>query len=97
MSDILNRLGVCVVGLLLGAAMVLCVVWLVLRVTRYMMDTIKDIHIRSFLVAQHCDVDKVTKNHSICKRRVMDKYDILALLVGCVIGLILGIAMGSGI
>ena len=97
MSDILNRLGVCVVGLLLGAAMVLCVVLLVLRVTRYMIEMIKDIHIRSFLVAQHCDIDKVTKNYSICKRRVMDKYDILALLVGCVIGLILGIAMGSGI
>ena len=93
MSDILNRLGVCVVGLLLGAAMVLCVVLLVLRVTRYMVDTIKDIHIRSFLVAQHCDIDKVTKNYSICKGRVMDKYDILALLVGCVVGFILGVAM----
>lgn len=94
MSDILNRLGVCVVGLLLGAAMLLCVVWLVLRVTRYMMDTIKDIHIRSYLVAQHCDVDKVTKNYSILGRCIIiDKDDILALLVGCVVGFILGVAM----
>lgn len=30
-------------------------------------------------------------------RRIIDRYDILAVLVGCVIGLILGIAMESGI
>ena len=94
MSDILNRLGICMVGLLLGAAMVLCVVLLVLRVTRYMIDTIKDIHIRSFLVAQHCDIDKVTKNCSILGRCIIiDRDDILALLVGCVVGFILGVAM----
>ena len=30
-------------------------------------------------------------------RRIIDRYDIFAVLVGCVIGLILGIAMESGI
>lgn len=30
-------------------------------------------------------------------RRIIDRCDILAVLVGCVIGLILGIAMESGI
>lgn len=84
MSNIVNIL----VGLLIFAVMILCVALLVL-VIQYIVETAKNMH--------DYDTDKVTKNHSICKRRVMDKYDILALLVGCVIGLILGIAMESGI
>ena len=84
MSNIVNIL----VGLLIFAAMILCVALLVL-VIQYIVETTKNIH--------DYDTDKVTKNHSICKRRVMDKYDILALLVGCVIGLILGVAMRVGI
>ena len=84
MSNIVNIL----VGLLIFAAMILCVALLVL-VIQYIVETAKNMH--------DYDTDKVTKNHSICKRRVMDKYDILALLVGCVIGLILGVAMRVGI
>ena len=84
MSNIVNIL----VGLLIFAAMILCVALLVL-VIQYIVETAKNMH--------DYDTDKVTKNHSICNRRVMDKYDILALLVGCVIGLILGVAMRVGI
>ena len=84
MNNIVNIL----VGLLIFAAMILCVALLVL-VIQYIVETAKNMH--------DYDTDKVTKNHSICKRRVMDKYDILALLVGCVIGLILGVAMRVGI
>lgn len=84
MSNIVNIL----VGLLIFAAMILCVALLVL-VIQYIVETAKNMH--------DYDTDKVTKNHSICRRRVMDKYDILALLVGCVIGLILGVAMRVGI
>lgn len=84
MSNIVNIL----VGLLIFAAMILCVALLVL-VIQYIVETAKNMH--------DYDTDKVTKNHSIRRRRVMDKYDILAILVGCVIGLILGIAMESGI
>ena len=84
MSNIVNIL----VGLLIFAAMILCVALLVL-VIQYIVETAKNMH--------DYDTDKVTKNHAICKRRVMDKYDILALLVGCVIGLILGVAMRVGI
>lgn len=88
MSNIVNILVACVVGLLIFAAMILCAALLV-SVIRYIVETTKDMH--------DYDTDKVTKNHSICKRRIMDKYDILALLVGCVIGLILGVAMEGGV
>lgn len=84
----MNILVACVAGPLIFAAMILCASLLV-SVIRYIVETTKDMH--------DYDTDKVTKNHSILKRRVMDKYDILALLVGCVIGLILGIVMESGI
>ena len=84
MSNIVNIL----VGLLIFSAMILCVAVLVL-VIQYIVETTKDIH--------DYDTDKVTKNHSIYKKRVMEKYDILALLVGCLIGLILGVAMRVGI
>ena len=84
MNNIVNIL----VGLLIFAAMILCVALLVL-VIQYIVETAKNMH--------DYDTDKVIKNHSICRRRVMDKYDILALLVGCVIGLILGVAMRVGI
>jgi hypothetical protein len=69
MSNIVNIL----VGLLIFAAMILCVALLVL-VIQYIVETAKNMH--------DYDTDKVTKNHSIRRRRVMDKYDILAILVG---------------
>lgn len=88
MSNIMNILVACVVRFLIIAVIILCAE-LLISVIRHKVETIEDM----------CDddTDKVTKNHSISKRRVMDKYDILAVLVGCVIGLILGIAMESGI
>lgn len=88
MSNIVNILVACVIELLIFVAMILCAALLV-SVIRYIVETTKDMH--------DYDTDKVNKNQSICKRRVMDKYDILALLVGCVIGLILGVAMEAGI
>lgn len=88
MSNILNILVACVVRFLIIAVIILCAE-LLISVIRHKVETIEDM--------RDDDTDKVTKNHSISKRRVMDKYDILAVLVGCVIGLILGIAMESGI
>lgn len=88
MSNIMNILVACVVRFLIIAVIVLCAE-LLISVIRHKVETIEDM--------RDDDTDKVTKNHSISKRRVMDKYDILAVLVGCVIGLILGIAMESGI
>ena len=88
MSNIMNILVACVVRFLIIAVIILCAE-LLISVIRHKVETIEDM--------RDDDTDKVTKNHSISKRRVMDKYDILAVLVGCVIGLILGIAMGSGI
>lgn len=82
MSNIMIILVACVVGFLIFAM-------LLVSVFLDIVETIEDM--------RDDDTDKVTKNHSICKRRVMDKYDILALLVGCVIGLILGVAMRVGI
>lgn len=88
MSNIVNILVACVVRFLIIAVIILCAE-LLISVIRHKLETIEDM--------RDDDTDKVTKNHSISKRRVMDKYDILAVLVGCVIGLILGIAMESGI
>lgn len=88
MSNIVNILVACVVRFLIIAVIILCAE-LLISVIRHKVETIEDM--------RDDDTDKVTKNHSISKRRVMDKYDILAVLVGCVIGLILGIAMESGI
>lgn len=88
MSNIMNILVECVVRFLIIAVIILCAE-LLISVIRHKVETIEDM--------RDDDTDKVTKNHSISKRRVMDKYDILAVLVGCVIGLILGIAMESGI
>lgn len=88
MNNIVNILVTCVVRFLIIAVIILCAE-LLISVIRHKVETIEDMH--------DDDTDKVTKNHSISKRRVMDKYDILAVLVGCVIGLILGIAMESGI
>lgn len=88
MSNIMNVLVACVVRFLIIAVIILCAE-LLISVIRHKVETIEDM--------RDDDTDKVTKNHSISKRRVMDKYDILAVLVGCVIGLILGIAMESGI
>lgn len=88
MSNIMNILVACVVRFLIIAVIILCAE-LLISVIRHKVETIEDM--------RDDDADKVTKNHSISKRRVMDKYDILAVLVGCVIGLILGIAMESGI
>lgn len=88
MSNIINILVACVVRFLIIAVIILCAE-LLISVIRHKVETIEDM--------RDDDTDKVTKNHSISKRRVMDKYDILAVLVGCVIGLILGIAMESGI
>lgn len=88
MSNIMNILVACVVRFLIIAVIILCAE-LLISVIRHKVETIEDM--------RDDDTDKVTKNHSISKRRVMDKYDILAVLVGCVIGLILGIAMESGI
>ena len=88
MSNIVNILVTCVVRFLIIAVIILCAE-LLISVIRHKVETIEDM--------RDDDTDKVTKNHSISKRRVMDKYDILAVLVGCVIGLILGIAMESGI
>lgn len=84
----MNILVACVVRFLIIAVIILCAE-LLISVIRHKVETIEDM--------RDDDTDKVTKNHSISKRRVMDKYDILAVLVGCVIGLILGIAMESGI
>ena len=84
----MNILVACVVRFLIIAIIILCAE-LLISVIRHKVETIEDM--------RDDDTDKVTKNHSISKRRVMDKYDILAVLVGCVIGLILGIAMESGI
>lgn len=84
----MNILVACVVRFLIIAVIILCAE-LLISVIRHKVETIEDM--------RDDDADKVTKNHSISKRRVMDKYDILAVLVGCVIGLILGIAMESGI
>lgn len=81
----LERLFACVAWLLLGAAVVLCIVLLVL-VTQYMIDTIKNM--------RDYNTDKAPKNYSILGRCIIiDKDDILALLVGCVVGFILGVAM----
>ena len=88
MSNIVNILVTCVVRFLIIAVIILCAE-LLISVIRHKVETIEDM--------RDDDTDKVTKNHSISKRRVMDKYDILAVLVGCVIGLILGIAMENGI
>ena len=88
MSNIMNILVACVVRFLIIAVIIFCAE-LLISVIRHKVETIEDM--------RDDDTDKVTKNHSISKRRVMDKYDILAVLVGCVIGLILGIAMESGI
>ena len=88
MSNIMNILVACVVRFLIIAVIILCAE-LLISVIRHKVETIEDM--------RDDDTDKVTKNHSISKRRVMDKYDILAVLVGCIIGLILGIAMESGI
>lgn len=88
MSNIVNVLVACVVRFLIIAVIILCAE-LLISVIRHKVETIEDM--------RDDDTDKVTKNHSISKRRVMDKYDILAVLVGCVIGLILGIVMESGI
>lgn len=88
MSNIINILVACVARFLIIAVIILCAE-LLISVIRHKVETIEDM--------RDDDTDKVTKNHSISKRRVMDKYDILAVLVGCVIGLILGIAMESGI
>lgn len=88
MSNIMNILVACVVRFLIIAVIILCAE-LLISVIRHKVETIEDM--------RDDDTDKVTKNHSIYKRRVVDKYDILAVLVGCVIGLILGIAMESGI
>lgn len=88
MSNIVNILVACVVRFLIIAVIILCAE-LLISVIRHKVETIEDM--------RDDDTDKVTKNHSISKRRVMDKYDILAVLIGCVIGLILGIAMESGI
>ena len=84
----MNILVACIVRFLIIAVIILCAE-LLISVIRHKVETIEDM--------RDDDTDKVTKNHSISKRRVMDKYDILAVLVGCVIGLILGIAMESGI
>lgn len=88
MSNIMNILVACVVRFLIIAVIILCAE-LLISVIRHKVETIEDM--------RDDDTDKVTKNHSISKRHVIDKYDILAVLVGCVIGLILGIAMESGI
>ena len=76
-------------ALLFALSIVALSLVLIVFTVHHMMDTVMKLHVY--------DADKVTKNHSICKGRIIDRYDILAVLVGCVIGLILGIAMESGI